>query len=224
MSKSTSSKTMLSKKNRDKLASFFPLADTLGSLIGEHCEIVIHSVGDLDRSVVKIVNGHITGRKVGSPITDLGLKMLAQYAENEKQAQQAYFAQSSNGDQLKSATYVISDDSHNPIGLFCININMSLPFCDIIKTFMPNSDTLNNSNNEMFGANSTDVIQQSLQKMIAEVDNDPSIMPKQRNKEITKRLYKNGIFELKEATQQTADKLGISKHAIYKYIREFKAQ
>ncbi|MFA0026766.1 helix-turn-helix domain-containing protein, partial [Vibrio sp. 10N.261.49.A5] len=40
---------------------------------------------------------------------------------------------------------------------------------------------------------------------------------------ITKQLLENGIFELKEATAFVSERLGITRHAIYKYIREFRA-
>lgn len=211
----------LSQEDKKKLESYFPLADTIVSLIGEHCEIVIHSLDELERSVVKISNGSITGRKIGSPITDLGLKMLAQYEKNKSQVQEGYFAKNANGDELKSATFVITGLKEQPIGLFCMNINLSAPFNEVLKAFFPsvNSPPVQ----ELFSSNATDVINESLKKTIIDVDNDNNVMLKQRNKEITRRLFENGIFELKEATQLVALELKISKHAIYKYIREFKS-
>ena len=60
--------------DREYLASNFRLADTMADFIGPHCEVVIHSFESFEKSVVKIVNGHHTGREVGSPITDMGLE------------------------------------------------------------------------------------------------------------------------------------------------------
>ncbi|MCW8336601.1 helix-turn-helix domain-containing protein, partial [Vibrio paucivorans] len=67
------------------------------------------------------------------------------------------------------------------------------------------------------------VIEQALEHAVKEVQNDASINLKGKNKAITKVLFDNGIFELKEATGLTSERLGITRHAIYKYIREFKA-
>jgi predicted transcriptional regulator YheO len=211
----------LSLEDKEKIESFFPLADTISSLIGEHCEVVIHSLEALENSVVKISNGSITGRTIGSPITDLGLKMLAQYEQNQNQVQEGYFAKNAKGDELKSATFVITGSKGLPIGLFCMNINLSAPFSEVLKAFLPSVNTP--PVQELFSSNATDVISESLKNTIIDVDNDSKVMPKQRNKEITRRLFENGIFELKEATQLTALELNISKHAIYKYIREFKS-
>ena len=66
----------LSKTDYAILNSYKILAEGLAEYLGEGCEIVIHSLGNLEHSVIKIINGHHTGRKEGSPITDLGLSMV----------------------------------------------------------------------------------------------------------------------------------------------------
>uniref|UniRef100_UPI000B20528B PAS domain-containing protein n=1 Tax=Clostridium sp. NkU-1 TaxID=1095009 RepID=UPI000B20528B len=38
--------------------------------------MVLHSLEDTEHSVIKIINGHHTGRTEGMPITDLALLML----------------------------------------------------------------------------------------------------------------------------------------------------
>ena len=58
------------------LRSYEAVVDGIASLIGPFCEIVLHSLEDLNTSAIKIANGENTGRQVGSPITDLALKML----------------------------------------------------------------------------------------------------------------------------------------------------
>lgn len=58
------------------MKSFSHLAEMIAGLIGPHCEVVLHSFEDHNASVNKIINGHHTGRTIGSPITDMGLKTL----------------------------------------------------------------------------------------------------------------------------------------------------
>ena len=36
-------------------------------------------------------------------------------------------------------------------------------------------------------------------------------------------LYEKGIFDIKDAINQVADRLNISKHTVYLYIRQFKS-
>lgn len=213
----------VTEKDRAFLASYFRLADTIADFIGPHCEVVIHSLDSLENSVVKIVNGHNTGRQVDSPITDLGLKMLSLFKKTGEVAPKSFFNTSKNGALIKSTTCVLAGEQGQPIGLFCINMNLSQPFPEILKTLMPDMANAHGSVHENFSASATDVIEHALNDAITQIDSDPSINLRGRNKAITKVLFDNGIFELKEATAQVAEHLGLTRHAIYKYIREFKS-
>ncbi len=209
----------------DRLANYFRIAETVADLIGPHCEVVVHSLKNLETSVAKIVNGHMTGRRVGSPITDLGLKMLRVYQETGNLTPKAYFTYNADGQLLKSATTIILGASGKPIGLFCLNINLSLPFSEIISTFSPDAaEVAEKTTPERFSSNVTDVILDALRQAIKDVEADPSVTQKARNKAITRILLEQDIFEFKEATVLVAEKLGITRHAIYKYIRESKPQ
>ena len=215
----------LAENDDDRLANYYRIAESMADLIGPHCEVVVHSLHDYETSVAKIVNGHLTGRKIGSPITDLGLRMLREYQETGNLTPSAYFAKNAQGQLLKSVTTIILGQSGKPIGMFCVNINLSFPFSDIINAYTPSLEQLGTQSlNETFSSSATETVQRALDQAIAEVDADTSIGPKARNKMITKYLFEREIFEFKEATILCADRLGISRHAIYKYVREFKAE
>lgn len=212
----------LTEKDNEFMRSYYRLADMVADLIGPHCEVVLHSFGDLDTSVVKIVNGHHTGRGVGSPITDMGLKMLRLFLQTGEVNSRSYFTRNKNGELLKSTTCVVAGEQGKPIGLFCVNINLSVPFPDLIKTLMPDNSPLAMVM-EHFSTNSQDVVNQSVEKAIFEIDSDLNLNKKSRNKAIVFHLFENGIFELKESAGIVSEKLGISRHAVYKYLREFKS-
>ena len=63
-------------EDRAILISYKAVVDGVSALIGKHCEIVLHSLEDIEHSAICIANGHNTNRQVGSPITDLALKSL----------------------------------------------------------------------------------------------------------------------------------------------------
>jgi predicted transcriptional regulator YheO len=77
---------------------------------------------------------------------------------------------------------------------------------------------------ETFSNNANDVIQQALSAAIQEVDQDETVSTKGYNKAIVRNLFDNGVFELKETTTQVSEQLGISRQAVYKFIREFKSE
>ncbi|SHO56495.1 helix-turn-helix transcriptional regulator [Vibrio quintilis] len=223
VSKYKSFNTRFTEQDRACLASNFRLAETIAELIGPHCEVVVHSFESFEHSVVKIVNGHHTGRKVGSPITDMGLKMLNQFEKTGNMTPKSYFTTAKDGSVLKSTTCVLTGENEKPVGLFCINVNLSFPMAEILKTLVPDMTNIQTEAHETFSASPKEVIENALNHAIAEVENDSSVTAKGKNKAITRVLFKNGIFELKEATTQVAGQLGITRHAIYKYIREFRS-
>ncbi|MBV7314058.1 transcriptional regulator [Shewanella sp. NIFS-20-20] len=217
-------RTEFTPKDRELLEGYFRLAESMADLIGPHCEVVIHSLESFEKSVVKIVNGHHTGRTEGSPITDLGLKMLRLYEQTGEVTPKSYFSHNKDGSLLKSSTCILSGDGGKPIGMFCVNMNLSFPFPEIMKTLMPDmTQHPSLTVTENFSASAGDVVEQALQHAVSDVDADPTVNLKGRNKAITKILFDNGIFELKEATNIVANQLSITKHAVYKYIREFKS-
>ena len=63
-------------EDRAILNSYRAVVEGVSALIGNHCEIVLHSLEDLEHSAICIANGHNTNRQEGSPLTDLALKSL----------------------------------------------------------------------------------------------------------------------------------------------------
>ena len=211
-------------EDRECLNNYFRLADTLADLIGPYCEVVIHSFESLENSVVKIVNGHHTGREIGSPITDLGLRMWSKFEKTGEVSPKSYFTNAADGSLLKSTTCVLAGPQQKPIGMLCINMNLSFPFPEIVKTLMPTCNVSQTLVSETFSKSANDVIQQALTAAIKEVEQDETISCKSRNKAIIRCLFDNGVFELKETTTQVSEQLGISRQAVYKFIREFKSE
>lgn len=54
------------------LKSYVPLMDMLGATFGQDCELILHDLADPEHSVVYVVNGSVTGRKVGQGIEHPG--------------------------------------------------------------------------------------------------------------------------------------------------------
>lgn len=215
-------KVEFTEKDREFMNAYFRLAEMVADLVGPHCEVVLHSFENLEHSVVKIVNGHHTGRIVGSPITDMGLKMLKLFQQTGEVNSKSYFTRNKQGEMLKSSTCVLAGEHGKPIGMFCVNMNLSAPFPEIIQTLVPDfSNSL--FKHENFSSNVNDVILQALEGTKREVEADPKVSQKLKNKTIVFQLNENGIFEFKDATIIVAEHLKITKYAIYKFLREFRA-
>lgn len=204
------------------LASYEAVVDGLAMLIGGHCEIVLHSLEDLKCSAVRIANGEHTGRKVGSPISDLALRMLHDMAGEDSSVSRAYFTRAKNGVLMKSVTIAIRNREQRLIGLLCINMNLDVPFSQIMQTFIP-PETQDIATSVNFASSVDDLVAQTLEFTIEEVNADRSVSNNAKNRQIVLNLYEKGIFDIKDAINQVADRLNISKHTVYLYIRQFKS-
>jgi len=100
---------------------YLPLVDFIAECMGENTEVVLHDLTDYHQSVVAIRNGNISGRSVGSPITDLSLKVLKAAIFEQVPYMANYQGVAKNGHMLKSSTYFIKDDSERFVGMLCVN-------------------------------------------------------------------------------------------------------
>ncbi len=205
----------LTDEERHLIASFEPAVEALAALFGAGCEVVLHAFDNLDASVIKIANGHVTGRGAGAPVTDFALNRLQGEAGSQWSS---YFSRTREGALMKSSSITISNRLGKPIGMLCVNFSLNTSLGSLLDTFAQPAAPAQ-LNNETFASSVDDLVAQVIEK----VDQDSSLASTVRNKEIVTRLYDMGIFEIKEAAQLVARMLGISRHTVYLHIRNHKA-
>lgn len=213
--------TPLSRIDRMILQSYVSLVDGLSEYLGEGYELVVHSLEDLDRSVIKIVNGFHTGRKEGSPITDLALSMFAQMEETNGITNSiTYFSKNKKGEPLKSTTICIRGERDRIIGLLCINFYLNTSIASFIQSLIPQEETGHpQARNENFVENAEDLICEAVNEVRAAVYEDDTVAASIKHKEIIRRLYDRGIFRLKDSVIRTAEMLNLSKNTVYLHLR-----
>lgn len=207
----------LSKTDRYILESYKPVLDGLSQYLGDGYELILHSLDDLEHSVIKIINGHYTGRVEGAPITDFALTMLDNIKQKKEPEALCYFNKK-NGNTLKSATIPILGENKRIIGLLCINLHMELSLSSFISSFIPELST-DEGTLENFSENVEDLISSSLEDAKQKVHADAFIPSTNKNKEIIHLLYEKGIFNMKDAVIKVASYLGISKNTVYLHLR-----
>jgi len=210
----------LSNKDETILHAIEPIVGGIAELFGSNCEVVLHSLADLQHSVIKIENGYITGRKVGSPLTDLSLKILKGAHSLESDISKSYYTKTKDGKVLKSVTVLIRNAQGKPIGFLCINIDLSAPIFETLLNFLPTDLTVNTP--EHFVRNVHDLINDALDGVITETNKGESIPNSDKNRLIVLEFYRRGMFDVKEAVDLVAQRIGVSRYTIYNYIREAK--
>lgn len=208
---------VLTEKEKLILSSYKVLVDGLADYLGNGYEIILHSLEDMEKSVIKIVNGHYTGRTEGSPITNFALSMLETLKKNNDKKALSYFNRDKNGVMMKSTTIPITGEADRIIGLLCINFYTNLPLSEVLAKFMPNDSNLHIA--ESFSDNIDDVIISALEEARTKVLSNPNISTSNRNKEIISLLSEKGIFNLKDSVIKVASFMGISKNTVYLHLR-----
>ncbi len=208
---------VLTEKDRLILDSLSNTLDGLAGYMGDGYEFVLHSLEDTERSVIKIINGYHTGRKVGAPITDLALQMLDKVNSSEGSDSITYFTRNKNGEPLKSTTIAVRGEGRRIIGLLCINFYLNSSFSDIISGFFDMHGT--GFRNETFVDNPNDGIKEAYERVHSIIEANDSISISQKNKEMIMLLKQYGVFKIKNAVSIVADLMGISKNTVYMHLR-----
>ena len=209
----------LTREDHMILESYKTLAEGLSDYLGSSYEIVLHSLEDLDRSVIKILNGYHTGRREGAPITDLALEMLSRIRESGGAPYVSYFTKNKKEEPLKSSTIAIHGKGGRVIGLLCLNCYLNTPLADILSAFTPRTAQSSQSVSETFSDTSGDMIENTVLQVREQITGDAAIPASAKNRAIVGILYEKGIFNLKDAVARTAALLGISKNTVYLHLR-----
>jgi predicted transcriptional regulator YheO len=208
------------------LKAVIPLADGVAALLGPDCEVALHSFENLDKSIIHIVNGHITGRKVGSPITDLGVEILNHAAESGSDVTGPYHSKTVDGKNLRSVSILIRGEKRKAIGMLCINFNLSVPLDRLMANYgvEHGRSTAGTASVENYTDNIEGLIRSALEKILAEVSSQTTIPNNEKNKQVVAELNRRGIFGMKGAVDMVARELAISRYTIYNYLRGLKVK
>ena len=220
---------VLTESDREILNSYCTLSTCLGSYLGSAYEIVVHSFGEGDRFILKIINGGLSGRTVDDKMPDAAYSAVEQLELRIKHGDPPImisFSVGAEGKKFKSASIGIIGSQNHLIGMLCVNCCLDVPFYEIIRSFALPSylDTaalpLQVSDNSRYDA----ALNQTITKVRDSVMNDSEVPAKFKRKEIVRQLNEAGVFKVKNAIQICADTLGITIATIYMHIRNLDAE
>lgn len=194
-------------------------------MLGPHTEVVLHDVSNIDCSIIAIKNNHISGRTVGSPATNLVLKILKDKKYKDKPYIANYQGISASGKLLKSSTYFIRDEQQQIVGLLCINIDYEkfAQFRNFLNELLDlPADNDGEDPLEHFSTSVKEVAHESIVAIMSKFDVSPHRMSQEERMAIVKEMYDNGVFLLKGAIGEVASLLKTSEATIYRYLNKIK--
>ncbi|WP_026475709.1 helix-turn-helix transcriptional regulator [Alkaliphilus transvaalensis] len=204
------------------LKSMIPMVEGIARTIGRNCEVVLHEINESKKSIISIYNGHVTGRSIGSPMMDVGLKAARQ--GNNVDNILNYKNKSSDGKVLKSSTMFIKDEQGVVIGCLCINIDISefVVAQKSLEELIQTDSKVEMNMGEFVHNNVNDVLMNIVSETLENFGKPVAYMNKEEKVNIVKTLDGQGAFLIKGAIDYVAKILCVSRYTIYNYLDEIR--
>jgi predicted transcriptional regulator YheO len=198
------------------------LVKGLASQFGSSCEVVLHDLtGSYDSTITAIENGHITGRKIGDPGTNLGLEILRGNEVNGNKFN--YITQTKEGRILRSSSWYMKNSEGRTIGSLCINFDITeLMMAE--KTLQTLTTAgLQTNVQESFVSNVNDLLTALIQEAQEKVGKPVAVMTKEDKTRMIQLLESKGAFLIKKGGERICSYLNISKFTLYSYLENSKS-
>ncbi|MDU9394424.1 transcriptional regulator [Pseudomonas sp. zfem002] len=203
----------------------------LGTVLGRNTEVVLHDLTHPEHSVLAIVNGHISGRQIGSPILagprhDRGFDAVLR-AALEKGSQTPvvignYPTQGHDGKTLRSATAVFRDAGGEPFASLCVNSDLS----GIAAAQACLEQLLGSAEEPPPAPSEAPDLEQLMNRIIDGALQDARQrgvrFGKTQKLEAVRQMHDGGLFIVKGAVEKAAAALGVSRYTIYNYLEEIR--
>ncbi|WP_447740143.1 helix-turn-helix transcriptional regulator [Pseudomonas laurentiana] len=199
----------------------------LGSVAARNMEILLHDLDRPEHSVVAIVNGHLSGRSIGSPILaapeqDQGFKVLMQASADQHGCEPVVlpdYPTTLKGRTLRSATAIFRDSSGHPFASLCVNtdvtgLDAAMSFLQQLQPLGASAPAVNEpADMELL---MSEIIQASLQR------SGQGRMNKQAKVEAVRVMQERGLFIVKGGVEKAASALGVTRYTIYNYLEHLR--
>jgi predicted transcriptional regulator YheO len=215
------------------LQSYIQLVNFLGQAMGPNCEVVLHDLTDPDNAIIAIANGHISGRTIGGPTTDLVLKIMKEGLEEGKAFVANYNARVKGTNICRSSSFFIRDKNDKIIGVLCINVDIS-SFVETRKLLdslisceaqtHESGKAIDNGVDvfEHLHSSVDDVLTSIISPVLNQYEVTPDRMSLDEKVDAVKQLNEKGLFLLKGGVSELARHMQISEPTIYRYLNKIK--
>lgn len=192
---------------------------------GSRCEVILHDLKNLDHSIIKIMNGHVTGRTEKGSITDMRLQFLKEAKQENLNIN--YPSTTKDGRLLKSSSIVFRNHDGLPVASICINFDIS----DILslnlalnEIFTINKISDSQQAKETFNTDIESTLTELFDKTVQQSGKSIPALSKEEKIEIVRRLEKKGAFLIKGAIKLISTRLNVSKFTIYNYLEQIRSE
>lgn len=194
------------------------IAAGIAAQFGSDCEVAIHDLSrHPDHSIVEIINGHVSGRRVGDGASQV---VMEQLRSNDPDAKDhlSYLMKTPDGKILKSSTIYIRNSKGNVSEILSINYDISrlLMVGNAIEGLVKTEEPQQSEPQKIVNIN--DLLEDLIQQSVALVGKPVALMNKEDKVKAIQFLSQNGAFLVTKSGDKIAKYFGISKYTLYSYI------
>ena len=205
-----------------KLNLLKQVAAGIAAQFGSDCEVVVHDLSrHPDHTIVAIVNGHVSGRKVGDGASHVVMEQL-ETNDPEPRDHLCYLTRTPDGKILKSSTVYIRNSKGKVSAILAINYDISKLLMvesavhDLISTGEPQQEEPEKI------VNVNDLLEELIAQSVALVGKPVALMNKEDKVKAIQFLNETGAFLITKSGDKVCKYFGISKYTLYSYIDEAK--
>lgn len=204
-----------------KKDELFTVLDTvargIAETFGANCETLIHDLDRLDHPILTIYNGHVTGRRAGST-TSIKDGAPASYSLDLQRLQTPHINMLAAEDNkfLKSTTIPLFAED----GVLGLGINFDYTAIEAAEQALKSLTAISGFLYEDLRRHQTPQIDVLFQEAAQGFDKPLQQLTKEERLTLLTRLSSNHFFEQHKAVPYLSQQLGVSRHTIYKYLKE----
>ena len=195
-----------------RLETLKQIADGIAAQFGSNCEVVIHEVNSsrMDHSIVYIVNGHVSGRKVGDGASQVVLEQMLNH-DAQPRDHLGYLTKTPEGKILKSSSLYIRNSRGVVVAILSINYDVSAltMIRQTIDAMLSTHDQEQAEPERIINVNN--VLDELVEQSVALMNKDDKI-------KAIRFLNESGAFLVTKSGDKVAKYFGISKYTLYSYI------
>lgn len=210
------------------LRLYRPVMRALATAAGPSVEVVLHNLDgadvDLGHTIMAIENGHVTGRAVGGPSTNLGLDVMKDRQKDHDAF--GYRGVTSDGRELRCSSVYFHNAAGDIIASFCINVDLSplQQARNMLEALLPAPATQGDAPQEHFGTDMESVMDQIIAEAIAEIGRPVAQMTRDDRILVLDKLDQRGVTQMRKSIPTIAKRLNISRVTAYSYLDEARSR
>ena len=222
--------------DREMRRQYTVLVDFLGHILGPDYEVALHELKDDSNEIIAIANGDLTGRHLGSPLSNKMLEYLTSHLYETQDYVLRFESTAITGKKLCSNSLFIKGPRNELTGLLCINFDSSryeelagkvMDLCGgklmpgtesgtslIVDRELPSAGPAAQAYPTSIAGATASIVSSVVANYPVEVDR----LTQDEKMDIMETLSRKGVFLLKGSVSYVAKELHSSEASIYRYL------